>query len=85
VRNLMTFAHATFRVSLTSYAMARGVNVQITNESFTTKTCTNCGAMEDRGGAHKITCRKCQTTIDRDFAGARNICLRAIAPWLGGR
>jgi transposase len=63
---------------LISYGTARGVNVQIINEAFATKTCTHCGMMEDRGGAHTIKCRECHTTIDRDYAGARNICLRTI-------
>ena len=76
VRNMMTFAHSEFRNWLADYAKARGVHVFVVGEGFTTKTCTGCGDVQDRGSVKVITCQPCGLVIGRDYAGARNIGLK---------
>jgi putative transposase len=44
------------------------------DEAYTSKTCSNCGFMNDNLGASKIfKCNICELKIDRDCNGARNI------------
>ena len=76
VRNLATFAHGEFLDRLKVYAAARGVHVVEVCEAFTTKTCTFCGHLNDVGDRKTIVCASCAKSVDRDFAGARNIALK---------
>lgn len=44
------------------------------NESFTSKTCSKCGTMNNDLGSQKIyKCSECKVIMDRDINGARNI------------
>ena len=76
VRNLMTFAHGEFREFLKQYARPRGVHVYVVSEAYTTKTCTSCGDVRERGSVKTISCPACGTTYDRDIGAARNTGLR---------
>ncbi len=56
-----------------------GVLVVRCNESYTSKTCPNCGHIHQHlGGAKTFRCSQCGYTADRDANGARNIMLRAL-------
>ena len=50
--------------------------VTICDEHFTSKTCGNCGNLENIGLKKTFRCGKCETELDRDLNGARNILLR---------
>jgi putative transposase len=82
VRNLMTFAHGEFRVTLNRYAADRGVIVTPVSEAYTTKTCTRCGVQNDVGAARHVSCSGCGLRMERDIAGSRNVALRCLTPCL---
>ena len=49
------------------------------NESYTSKTCSNCGNYKDDLGKSNIyICNKCDLLIDRDLNGARNIYIKYL-------
>jgi putative transposase len=58
------------------------------DESYTSKTCTNCGVMNDVKDSERYECKSCKIEIDRDLNGARNIMLKGIqslpSAFLGG-
>jgi putative transposase len=50
-----------------------------TREPYTSKTCGNCGHLNDKLGSNKIfNCPSCAYCADRDANGARNILLRYL-------
>lgn len=49
----------------------------IIGEEYTTKTCGNCGTLENNIGDKKEwSCKNCKVSFDRDINGARNIMLK---------
>ncbi len=53
--------------------------IVLCNESYTSKTCPECGHVHKQlGGNKKFQCPKCGYTAHRDGNGARNIMLRAL-------
>ena len=48
----------------------------IVDESYTSKTCTNCGVLNDTKGKEHLSCNSCNLRVDRDIAGARNIYIK---------
>ena len=79
VRNMLTWSHAKFASHLEQMARRNGVLVIRCNESYTSKTCTNCGHIHRKlGGSKLFNCPSCGIRIPRDFNGARNIMLRAL-------
>lgn len=77
-REMLTLSHSLFRSRLIHAAHKYGANVLIVNESYTSKTCTNCGTQNDNLGSSKLfKCTNCHIVIDRDFNGARNVFLRS--------
>ncbi len=49
------------------------------NESYTSKTCTNCGHVhQNLGGCKVYKCPECGLMMARDINGARNIMLRDL-------
>lgn len=79
VRNMLTWSHAKFAAHLEQMAKRNGVLVIRCNESYTSKTCTNCGHIHTKlGGSKVFNCPSCGIRIARDVNGARNIMLRAL-------
>ena len=79
VRQMLTFSHYKFEKHLKQAAIKKGVIVVLCNESYTSKTCGNCGGVHHRlGGAKVFKCPHCGIHISRDVNGARNIMLRAL-------
>src|SRR6185437_10005641 len=78
VRRMMTWSHYSFKQTLISKAREYPwVKVSIVDESYTSKTCTCCGKINDKlGGSKTFLCTSCGTKVDRDFNGARNIFLK---------
>jgi putative transposase len=78
-RCLYTWRHFTFRQRLLQKAKLRNVNVFVRGEEFTTKTCTNCGNLNNVQGKKTICCSQCHVTVERDVSGARNIFLKNVS------
>jgi len=47
-------------------------------EDFTSKTCTNCGKLNDVKGSEVYKCKVCNIIIDRDVNGSRNILIKNL-------
>lgn len=79
VRNLLTWSHYKFKQHLIQMANRHNVLVILCNESYTSKTCPECGHIHTKlGGNKKFQCPQCGYTAHRDWNGARNILLRAL-------
>lgn len=79
-RNMLTWSHYKFQKHLQQMAQRHGVLVVLCNESYTSKTCPECGHIHDKlGGNKKFQCPKCGYKSDRDWNGARNIMIRALS------
>ena len=79
VRNMLTWSHAKFATHLEQMASRNRVLVVRCNESYTSKTCTNCGHIHTKlSGSKVFNCPNCGIRIARDVNGARNIMLRAL-------
>ena len=50
----------------------------IQNEAYTSKTCSWCENIQKIGGSEVYNCRNCETVMDRDENGAREIFLQAL-------
>ena len=56
-----------------------GVKFKVIDESYTSKTCSNCCFYDKQLGGSKIyNCIICDISIDRDLNGARNIFFKSI-------
>ena len=70
-----------FKLRLTSKCIEHGCRLMIVDESFTSKTCGNCGCLNSNlGGNKSFVCpnEKCGIEIDRDANGARNILIKNL-------
>ena len=47
--------------------------LNIVDEAYTTKTCSNCNEINDIGSSKKYDCKKCDFTCDRDINASINI------------
>jgi putative transposase len=77
VRQMTTWAHYRFRQRLIFKTLQYNCRVAVVDESWTSKTCSSCGYINHALGANKTyACPHCQTTMDRDVNGAKNIFLK---------
>ena len=80
VNRMLGQSHSMFRQRLLSKAEEYGVHVEIVREDFTTKTCGNCGFVDDNVGNNKVfKCPRCGWTVGRDPNGARNVTIRYVS------
>jgi putative transposase len=77
-RDLNIFSHFTFKQRLYYKAKVNNTKVYDVYEDYTTKTCTNCGYLNDVKTKKEILCNNCNILIDRDYNGARNILLKHL-------
>lgn len=64
----------TLRQRLEFKSKIRNINFQIVDESYTSKTCSNCGSYKENLGSMKeYHCNCCGKTMDRDVNGSRGI------------
>jgi len=77
-RNMACWSHYKFKQRLQFKASQTSwCKVRIVDESYTSKTCGNCGVLKHNlGGAKLFKCNHCGVRIDRDVNGARNIYLK---------
>jgi putative transposase len=79
-RNMLTLSHYSFKQRLLSKSEEyKNCKVHIVDESYTSKTCGNCGDINSSLGSSKIfecPTLSCRTVLDRDCNGARNILIK---------
>jgi putative transposase len=80
VRSMLTWSMARFAKHLEQMAARHGVLVIRTNEAYTSKTCPQCGKIHAKLGGNKtFTCPECGFSLPRDWVGAINNLIKAIA------
>lgn len=78
-RQMLTLSHYRFEQHLKQAAARSSVLVALVNESYTSKTCPNCGHIHHKlGGNKKFQCHTCNYKAPRDWNGALNIMIRAL-------
>ncbi len=78
-RNMLTWSHFRFAQHLTQMAARNNCIVVRCNESYTSKTCPECGTIHEKLGSSKLfKCPYCGYKAPRDANGARNIMIRAL-------
>jgi transposase len=77
-RSLQGLSHYQFQQRLIHTGYKHRSNVFLVDESFTTKTCGQCGTLNDVGGDKIYNCSSCHYTCSRDVHGARNILLKTL-------
>ena len=83
-RKLTVLAHNRCVDRIIIKASQYGRTVLVQEESYTSKTCGNCGLLDNNLGANKIYhCRDCGRIVDRDVNGARNIMIKGICTIMG--
>lgn len=76
-RLLGIFQFYKFKQRLIEKCQNNGVKLFLVDESYTSKTCTSCGWLNQKLGSSKtFNCKKCKLEFDRDVNGARNILLK---------
>ena len=78
---MMTLSHYRFKQILILKAKEFGTTLFIMGEEYTTKTCSNCGCLNDSvGGSKTYKCvdPACSYRADRDVNGARNILIKGL-------
>lgn len=76
-RAMLGWSHYRFKQFLKCKAQEYSCNIIEVNESYTSKTCTNCGKQQNIGSKKIMKC-SCGLELDRDLNGARNIFLKNI-------
>jgi len=77
-RLLSMFSFYKFRERLEYKCSIYNKKLFLVDESYTSKTCGNCGILNDVGSNELFTCSTCNTGIDRDVNGARNIFIKNV-------
>jgi putative transposase len=75
-RNLLNWGHGQFLSILKEKAKKYNTIINICDESYTTKTCNNCGNLNDIKEKKIFTCEKCNIEFDRDWNASKNILIK---------
>jgi putative transposase len=75
---LQSLSFYRFKCRLIAKAEERKKLVIMTNEAYTTKTCTFCGHRYEIGASKTYACTECDVSYDRDEGAARNIFMKTI-------
>lgn len=78
-RVMSMYSFHSFKTKLEYKCQMYNKKLIICDESFTSKTCTNCGELNYNLGSSEIfKCNNCKIKIDRDVNGSRNILIKNI-------
>ena len=78
-RKLLSWQHGKFIERLTYHMHKNGKKINIITEEYTSKTCGNCGWLDNNLSNKNIyKCRDCGLIINRDINGARCIMLKHL-------
>ena len=80
-REMLSYRFYQFKTKLQHLCTLSGSKLIIVDESYTTRTCTRCGVINNNvGGAKVFRCcnKSCNLSVDRDINGARNILLKRL-------
>lgn len=75
-RNLQALSFYKFKQLLKCVGLRRNTNIYIVCEKYTTKTCGNCGIMNEIGSSKIHKCSNCGVKLERDINAARNIFMK---------
>ncbi|XP_045183411.2 uncharacterized protein LOC123541854 [Mercenaria mercenaria] len=81
VRHLTVWNHCKFRERLVYRAKGTKTNVIVQDESYTSKTCSECGTINSKlGGSETFKCTNpsCDYITNRDVNGAKNILRKSL-------
>ena len=77
-RLLCMFSFFSFKLKLKYKCETYGKKLIIVDESYTSKTCGNCGELNDVQGLEVYNCYFCMKEFDRDVNGSRNILIKNV-------
>jgi IS605 OrfB family transposase len=77
-RNLNDLKLYKFKERLLYKAIVFGKHVLITNESYTTQTCSCCGNVCKQGSSEVYNCLSCLKVMGRDVNASKNILMKGI-------
>ena len=79
IRKLMSLKHGEFMERLKYKCKVTGTGLWIVSEEYTTKSCGNCGLLNNPEVSKKYKCTKCKLKVGRDTNAARNILIKNIS------
>jgi len=82
-RKLQTLSHFTFRQRLAHACKMRNRQLIVVSESYTTKTCNECGNIRVVGTNDTYECYACEMDFDRDYNAAKNILAKTLRHYYG--
>jgi IS605 OrfB family transposase len=77
-RLLSVFSFYVFKERLKYKCSLYNKKLIIVNEAYTSKTCGNCGVLNDVKCSEIYDCKVCKKVFDRDVNGARNILIKNL-------
>jgi len=77
-RLLYMYMFNSFRTKMEYKCKIYNKKLIIVDEGYTTKTCGQCGTLNNIKGQEEYICRGCGVKIDRDNNGSRNIMIKNI-------
>lgn len=77
-RKLQTLSHFAFRQRLAHACAMRNRQLIVVSETYTTKTCNECGNIQDVGSNDTYECSACEMDFDRDYNAAKNILAKTL-------
>lgn len=80
-RNISLISHGKFHDYLTWKATTEGKIVIDQNEAYTTKTCFQCGSLNDIGSSKNYVCNHCDNKCDRDIQSCYNIMTKYMSSY----
>lgn len=77
-RMLCMYSFHSFMLKLKYKCKKNGKKLYVVDESYTSKTCTLCGKINEVGGSEVYKCEGCKNEVDRDVNGSRNILIKNL-------